>query len=142
MVIRRVMAFLLAATVAWGATPVMAQVISGKATDEADEPYSDYVVQLRNPGNGQVVTTTPLTAEGRFSFDGLQMQQPFLVELYNQTENRVVCTEGPFVLTAPQQASRTDVNIDCGRPPAALWLLAGAAGAAAAIAVATQSGSQ
>jgi hypothetical protein len=36
-------------------------------------------------------------------------------------------------------ANRTDVNIDCGKAPAALWLLAAGAGTAAAIALATNS---
>jgi hypothetical protein len=46
------------------------------------------------------------------------------------------------MLSTPALPSKTDVNIDCGRTPAALWLLAAGAGAAAAIAVATRSVSQ
>ena len=47
-----------------------------------------------------------------------------LVELVNLKRNKIVCTEGPFMLTAPALMNKTDVNIDCGQPPAALWLLA------------------
>lgn len=132
-----------------GLTPAFAQqangVLSGTADDEANQPYSDYAVQLRDPANGQVAGTTPLTPQGRFVFQNVEAGRRLLVELYNTRENRVVCTEGPFVLAASataQNASKTDVNIDCGKVPAALWLLAAGAGAAAAIAVATQSTAQ
>ena len=136
---------MLAATIAVGISPAMAQqgagIISGKATDEAKQPYSDYAVQLRDAASGAVVGTQPLNAQGQFSFSGAEMTRRYLVELFNTRENRVVCTEGPFVLSTGMP-NKTDVNVDCGRSPAALWLLAAGAGAAAAIAVATRSVSQ
>jgi hypothetical protein len=137
---------MLAAAIAVGVSPAMAQqsagIISGKATDEAKQPYSDYAVQLRDAASGAVVGTQPLNAQGQFSFSGVELSRRFLVELLNTRENRVVCTEGPYMLSTPAMPSKTDVNIDCGGPPAALWLLAAGAGAAAAIAVATRSVSQ
>ncbi len=42
--------------------------IGGKATDEAKKPYTDYTVQLRDAGTGQIAATVPLDAQGLFSF--------------------------------------------------------------------------
>lgn len=116
-------------------------VIGGRATDEARRPYSNYVVQLRDPATGQVVTSVPLDAQGNYRFEGLALQRPYLVELFHSANRQVVCTEGPFTLT-PDIAVRAEQNIDCGVNPAAWWLLGAAAGAAAAVGIATQSGSQ
>ena len=145
MTTRRVFAFMLAATLAVGASPAMAQqtagIIAGRAADRK-LTFSDFAVQLRDAASGQVIGTQPLNAQGQFSFSGVEMSRRVLVELFNTSQNRVVCTEGPFVLNATSLPSKTDVTIDCGRTPAALWLLAAGAGAAAAIAVATRSVSQ
>jgi hypothetical protein len=139
----RFLATTLAVFMAIGMTPAMAQqasgVLGGKATDEAKQPYSDYNVQLRDVSSGQVVGTSPLNAQGQFTFNNLQLSKKFLVELTKQ--NHVVCTEGPFALGG-SMTSKTDVNIDCGKAPAALWLLAAGAGTAAAVAVAVRSPSQ
>jgi hypothetical protein len=116
-------------------------VIGGKANDEAKKPYNDYTVQLRDAGTGQIVATVPLDAQGKFSFGSVAESTKLLVELYNTKQNKVVCTEGPYTLTT-SVTSKTDVNIDCGKAPAALWLLAAGAGTAAAIAFATRSASQ
>lgn len=112
--------------------------IGGKATDEARQPYSDYAVQLRDVGTGQVTTTRPLDQQGTFSFTGVGLTRPYLVELFHTKERRVICTEGPFTLTATQ-TTKADVSISCGKAPAALWVLLAGAGAAAAIAVAARS---
>jgi hypothetical protein len=145
MVIRRVLAVTLAATLALSVSPAMAQqaagILSGNATDEANKPYTDYSVQLRDAATGVLVGTVPLDAQGHFSFANVEMTKRFLVELHNVKENRVVCTEGPYSLTS-QRATRTDVNIDCGGTPAALWLLLAGAGTVGAVAFATQSASQ
>jgi hypothetical protein len=139
---RRIVATLVAAALA--IVPVAAQqtqttgVLGGKATDEVKAPYTDYAVQLRDVTSGQVVQTRPLDTLGQFSFTAVGLARPYLVELFNQKERRVVCTEGPYTLTttAPTKA---DVSISCGKPPAALWLLLAGAGAAAAVAVAARS---
>lgn len=147
MTIRRILAASLAAMLTLGVSPVMAQqasgIISGKATDEAKQPYSDYNVQLRDAKSGQVVgTALTLNPQGQFSFSNVEISRSLLVELVSKKQNnKVICTEGPYTLTA-QAASKTDVNIDCGKAPAALWLLAAGAGTAAALAIATRSASQ
>jgi hypothetical protein len=147
MITRRFVAIMLALFMAVGLAPLaLAQqtlgILGGKASDEAKKPYEDYSVQLRNPQTGQVVATQPLSAQGQFSFDKVELNQKMLVELFNQRQNKVVCTEGPFVLSAPAQPSKTDVNIDCGKRPTAAWLLAAGAGAASAIAIGTRSASK
>jgi hypothetical protein len=133
---RQVMAASLAGVLAVGGAPVLlAQqgAISGKATDEAHKPYPDYSVRLREPQSGQIFGTQPLDQQGRFAFSALTLGQSYIVELIDTTKNnRVVCTEGPFGLSQ-QQANRSDVNIDCGAPPAALWILAAAAGLTAGV---------
>ena len=145
MVIRRGVAAGLAALLTIGFSPVMAQqatgAISGKATDEAKKPYTNYTVQLRDAESGQLVGTVPLDAKGLFAFSNLELSRRFLVELYQVKDKKVICTEGPYPLL-PNAASRSNVNIDCGAAPAALWLLAAGAGTVAAVAVATESASK
>jgi hypothetical protein len=145
MATRKILAIALAAFMAVGVTPSFAQqtngIISGTADDEANKPYSDYSVQLRDAATGQIVSTTSLNDQGRFSFESVGMSRRMLVELVNVKQKDVVCTEGPIVLT-PQGMSKTDVNIDCGKVPAAFWILAAGAGAAAAVALGEESGSQ
>lgn len=116
-------------------------VLGGKASDEAKQPYSDYAIQLRDVGTGQVVSTRPLDNAGTFNFPGLTLARAYLVELVQIKEKRIVCTEGPFTLTQTV-TSKLDVNVSCGKVPAAVWLLAAGAGAAAAIAVAVRSNSR
>jgi hypothetical protein len=143
MVIRRAVAAALVGMLTAGALPVSAQQpvagsISGKATDEAKKPYTNYAVQLRDAESGQLVNTIPLDTNGRFAFSNLELQKKFLVELLQVKDKKVVCTEGPFPLFS-NAANRSNVNIDCGAAPAALWLLAAGAGTVAAVAVATES---
>ncbi len=104
--------------------------LAGKATDEVKPPYDEYTVQVRNTATGVMVASRTLDFEGKFSFPDLPVNQRYLVELVHTKQNRVVCTEGPFGLL-PQAAAKADVNIDCGKPPALLWLLAAGAGTAA-----------
>jgi hypothetical protein len=138
---RKVIAFNLAAVLALGASPiVLAQqgVISGRADDEARKPYSDYTVQLMDLQTNQIAATAPIDGQGRFAFDSVSTDKRYLVQLFNAKDSKVVCTEGPYALVSPM-LSKTDVNIDCGKPPTALWLLAAAAGVAASVAVTSQS---
>jgi hypothetical protein len=145
MVIRRVVAAALATTLAFGYVPAIAQqtngVIGGTATDEADEPYADYLIQLRDVTTGQIVTTVPLNAQGLFTFENVGLGRRLLVELLHVKRNSIICSEGPYVLTA-STLSKTDVNIDCGKTPAALLLLFIGGGTALATALARQSPSQ
>lgn len=147
MSIRRSLALALALGLAGGTLPIVLSaapqdngVIAGKATDEAKKPYSDYTVRLRDVVTGQIATTVPLNAQGRFSFSAVALSTRYLVELFSTKQNKVVCTEGPYTLTT-NAVSKTDVNINCGTNPAAWWLAA-AGGAAALIAVAVRSASR
>jgi hypothetical protein len=131
MVIKRILTGVLAAAVAAGAMPVAAQqaaagVLAGTAVKEASPPYEEYRVQLRSVSTGTVVSTHPLSSTGTFSIANVPFGQPHLIELVNIAENAIVCTEGPFTLSAPNRTSRTDVRVECGG--SALWLLLAAAG--------------
>jgi hypothetical protein len=111
-------------------------VISGKAADEVKKP-ADFKVQLRDVVSGQIVSTSPLDPQVRFSFGNLPLSQRYLVELVKLSNNKVVCTEGPYVLTSTMLA-KNDVNINCGANPSSWWFLA-AGGAAAAVALGVRS---
>ena len=121
--------------------------IAGTAKDEAKKPYDEYSVQARATEGataGTIAGTAKLNAEGNFSLPDLSSAK-YLVELIRTEPNgrtRVVCTEGPFDLT--QQMLKNDVVIDCGKVPAAWWLLgaAAAAGITAGIVAANASPSQ
>lgn len=142
--IRRILSASLAASLALGVAPtLLAQQgsISGRATSEARRPYTDYNVQLVDTATKQLTGTVPLDDRGQFAFTGVEGDKQYLVQLFNLKENKIVCTEGPYALIAPNQLIKNDVNINCGKP-VALWLLAAAAGVATTAAVVTQSGSQ
>ena len=127
-------------------SPVLAQdalgTIAGKAVDEARRPYSNYSVQLRDVANGQVVQTVPLTTDGLFDFQKLALAKRYLVELVDVRDRKVVCSEGPYLLSSPGGVVKNDVNIDCGITPAALWLILAGAGTATAIGVTRASPAQ
>jgi hypothetical protein len=57
-------------------------------------------------------------------------------------DRKVVCSEGPYLLSSPNAIVRNNVNIDCGVSPAALWLILAGAGTATAIAVTEASPAQ
>jgi len=118
--------------------------IAGTAKDEAKKPYSDYSVRARDVATGMVVGNTPLTTDGNFSLPDLSSSK-YLIELVrhqNNNQDKLVCAEGPFDLTS--QMLKNDVVIDCGKVPAAWWLLgaAAAAGITAGIVAANASPSQ
>jgi hypothetical protein len=142
----RVVAVGLAVVMAGGAQPAFGQTpapgtVAGKATDEAKKPYTDYVVQLRDVNSGQVTNTQPIDTQGQFVFLGSGVPGSYLVELVLVKDKKIVCTEGPYNLTQTSP-SKVDVNISCGKAPAALWLLVAGAGAATAVAIATRSRSK
>ena len=141
----RIVSLTLAGLLALGSAPAMAQAqtgtLAGKASAEMKDPPASYRVQVRDAASGQIAATSQLDPQGRFSTSNLPIARQYLVELYHITKQRVVCTEGPFV-HATGKLDYSDINIDCGKQPAALWLLAAGAGAAAAVAVATRSASR
>ncbi len=100
-------------------------MLAGTAKDEAKKPYTDYTVRARDIQTGSVSASTPLDAEAKFSLTGLSTDR-YLVELVSR-DGKVVCTEGPFNLA--QTPSKIDIDIDCGKIPAAWWLVGAAAAA-------------
>jgi hypothetical protein len=115
--------------------------IAGTAKDEAKKPYADYSVRARDVSTGQIAGNVPLNQEGNFSLPDLSSSR-YLVELVrhqNNNQDKVVCTEGPFDLS--QQMLKNDVVIDCGKVPAAWWLLGAAAAAGITAGVVTATGS-
>jgi hypothetical protein len=131
MVRRQIAAALIAALVGSVPLNVLAQqattlTLSGTAKNEARKPYPDYSARARDVLRGQIVDSTPLDHEGKFSlFNNLQPTS-YIVELVDP-RGRVVCTDGPFDMT--HQTAKNDVVIDCDRVPA-FWLLLAAAAAA------------
>ena len=99
--------------------------IAGTAKDEAKKPYTDNTVRARDTAQGTIAGTAPLNTEGNFSLPNLSSAK-YLIELVDKN-GKVVCTEGPFDLS--QQMLKNDVVIDCGKVPAAWWLLGAAAAA-------------
>jgi len=115
--------------------------IAGTAKDEAKKPYTNYSVRARDVSTGQIAGNVPLNQEGNFSLPDLSSSR-YLVELVrhqNNNQDKVVCTEGPFDLS--QQMLKNDVVIDCGKVPAAWWLLGAAAAAGVTAGVVTATGS-
>jgi hypothetical protein len=126
----RFVAFVMAVAVAAAAAPtaLIAQqngLLAGTAKNEAKKPYADYSVRARDIQAGTIAGTTGLDAQGNFSLTGLSTER-YLVELVNKS-GKVVCTEGPFNLS--QTPAKNDVNVDCGKMPAAWWLVGAAAAA-------------
>ena len=99
--------------------------ISGTAKKEAKRPYTDYSVRARNVQLGTVASTVQLDQSGNFALASVEPAN-YLVELLD-SKGKVVCTEGPFDLS--KQAIKSDVIVDCGKVPAAWWLLGAAAAA-------------
>ena len=97
---------------------------------------------MRNATTGTPVLAVPLDRYGRFSFPGLELNQRYLVELYQTKPTTLVCTEGPFRLVPDKLTSKTDVTIECGRAPAILWLILAGAGTVSAVATSTASASR
>src|SRR5215510_11134852 len=117
--------------------------LAGTAKDEAKKPYTDYTVRARDVATGMIAGNVPLNSDANFSLPDLSSAR-YIVELvlHKNNQDKVVCTEGPFDLT--QTMLKNDVVIDCGKVPAAWWLLgaAAAAGITAGIIVANNSPSQ
>jgi hypothetical protein len=136
-------AFALASATALVAAGQQTATLAGTAKDEAKKPYSDYTVRARDVATGMIAGNVPLNTDGNFSLPDLSTTK-YLVELVEHKKNKdkVVCTEGPFDLT--QQMLKNDVVIDCGKVPAAWWLLgaAAAAGITAGIVASNSSPSQ
>lgn len=142
MLIRRVLTVPIAFAMMVGGAfpvPVIAQQgagqLSGTAEDEATRPIEKNTVRARLVDTGTIVVSAPLDAEAAFMLAGLQPGN-YVVELLDP-QSRIVCTEGPFQLTAAVPL-QTDIEIDCDRFPVAWWLLGAAAAAGVTTAVVVQ----
>ena len=144
----RLVAAMLAAAMAGIPAMTIAQqatcLISGRAGQQFAPLYTNYTVQVRDVATGNPVIAKPLDQDGRFSFANLELNQRYLVELYQTSarQTTLVCTEWPFGLAADKMTQKTDVKIECGKTPAILWLLIAGAGTASAVAVSAASGSR
>ncbi len=136
---KRFLALSLIAGVVIAAVPMSADQntgsLAGKASEEAKKPYSNYSVRARLASGGSG-NTVPLGPDGRFAIAGLNFPGDYLVELINNSDGNVVCTEGPF------KNAKGNINIDCGKVPAALWLTPLAGGLAATLGVVSTSNPQ
>jgi hypothetical protein len=129
--LRAGLAVALVGSLALGPVNVAAQgsspgLLSGTAKHKAKQPYSSYTVRARDVAVGTIAGTIVLDSTANFSLRDLALAN-YLVELVDK-RGKVVCTEGPFNLTQAA-AQKTNVNIDCGVPPTAWLLVAGAAAA-------------
>jgi hypothetical protein len=141
---QRIVAGALALFLAAGSTLTVAQQVAGTIAGrlaDAKKPYSDYAVQVRDVTTGLVVATVPVDDQAKFTVTGVTVPNTYLIELVVEKDKKIVCTDGPYVLTTPEPA-KLDVNVGCGKVPTAVWLLAAGAGAAAAITVSTRSTSR
>jgi hypothetical protein len=101
-------------------------LLGGTAKHKAKQPYTDFTVRARDVSQGTIAGTIVLDTAANFSLPSLTLAN-YLVELVDK-KGKVVCTEGPFNLTQAA-AQKTNINIDCGVPPTAWLLVAGAAAA-------------
>ncbi len=143
MLARRALVLLLATSVALGGTSAFAAdgsstgVLAGRVTDDSKRPFLDYAVQLRDASSGKILVTAPVNGQGQFTFKEVPLNKRYLVELVRAKTSSVLCTSGPF--SASNEPKATPVRLGCGRPPAAYWVLAAAAGTGAFYALATRS---
>jgi len=140
------MAVLLAGLPA-AATAAVPQSVIGSLSGSVNSKTlsaGSYTVRLRDVMSGQIIKTEALGAQGQFSFTELPLGHKYLVELYDTTLNKVVATQGPFLISTATSVVQTGVMVStvATKVPAALWLLAAGAGTASAVAVATQSASR
>ena len=117
-------------------------VIGGKATEQVKAPFEDYSVVLRNVQTGQAVETKVLDKAGMFSFPSVPLNQRYLVELVQTKDKKVLCTEGPFGLVTGEIVSITNVNIDCKKSNALLYMIVGGLTTAALLGTTQASGSR
>lgn len=117
--------------------------ISGSIDTKNLKP-TDYTVRLRDVMSGQIVKTDTLSPTGTFSFTQLPLGKTYMVELVDKASNKVVATQGPFLLSTATSIVKSGVIVStvAARSSAAMWLLAAGAGTAATVSAATASGSR
>jgi len=94
--------------------------------------------------SGKVLKTEPLASTGQYSFTQLPLGQKYMVELVDTAANKVLATQGPYLLSSATSIVRSGVMVStiAGKIPAAMWLLAAGAGTAATVSAASASGSR
>jgi hypothetical protein len=117
--------------------------ISG-SIDAKTVTAGSYTVRVRDVMSGQVVKTEPLGFNGTFTFTDLPLGKKYVVELVDNTTNKVVATNGPITLSAATDVAKTGVVLSIAphKTPVLMWLMAAGAGTAGAVAAATQSASR
>src|SRR5262245_58850986 len=117
--------------------------ISG-SIDAKTVTAGSYTVRVRDVMSGQVVKTEPLGYKGTFTFTQLPLGMKYMVELVDNTTNKVVATNGPILLSTPADVHKAGVVLSIAphKVPMAMWLMAAGAGTATAVAAATQSASR
>ena len=120
----------------------MTGILNGRARTSARR-LIDYAVQLRDAQTGKILTTVAIDPEGGFVAKEVPVSTPYLLELIrtNTKQNSIVCTAGPYTVP-PDPKVKTNARLDCGRAPAAYWVLAAAAGTAGFTSFVTRSASQ
>ncbi len=117
--------------------------ISG-SVDTKNLKTGSYAVRLRDVVSGQVLKTEPLSSAGQYSFTQLPLGQKYMVELVDTATNKVLATQGPYLLSSATSIVKSGVMVStvASKIPAAMWLLAAGAGSAATVSAATASGSR
>ncbi|MGE0451324.1 MAG: hypothetical protein AB7Q29_17255 [Vicinamibacterales bacterium] len=119
------LAFALAASTVPALVAQQSTSLAGTAKDEAKDPYTDYTVRARDVNTGAIGASEALDTQGNFSLTNLSTLN-YVVELLNK-DGKVVCAEGPFDMS--KDPLKLDVVVDCGKVPAAWWLVGAAAAA-------------
>jgi hypothetical protein len=116
--------------------------ISG-SIDTKNLKAADYTIRLRDVMGGQVIQTGTLTPTGQFTFAQLPLGRTYMVELVDKASNKVVGTQGPFMLSTATSVVKSGVIVSTASSKSTmLWLLAAGAGTAATVSAATASGSR
>ena len=132
MTMRRILALVLALGVTGFSDPLSTNLIAQDLTGTlaGHSRYRDrdqrYEVRVQDTATGQIVKSAILDQSGDFSLAQMSLPGRFLIIVWDTERDRVVCTEGPYSLTAdsPSTAAKLDIDVSCGKAPAALWLLA------------------
>jgi hypothetical protein len=108
-------------------------IIFGTAPTETRAPFSDYLVRVRDAETGELAGLSAVGEFATYSAEGLPLARPLLIELHDVKNGRIICLQGPYRVTAAAPIL-TDVIIECGKKPAANWLLPASAGLPAVVA--------
>jgi hypothetical protein len=83
----------------WIAGQTPGGTISGSVKDAMTQADHKYVVRIRNVETGEIVQTVQPDAAGNFTASNLPLPGTYLVELYDETAQQVVSTDGAFALS-------------------------------------------